>query len=186
MKRTIIKIIQVLFVIILLVFAVNALSWPSAQQEQPAVPETAAQPEDKGNPDSNLIGGDLTSEMLKEQVLNEILSYHPGTAGSSLQAASAAANVLSFASEHHVHLLDLDTMKKLLTEAFSSLDSDDQSYFPENLEGVAYLINQALEDYSSVEGQFADAGADTAMEAVRLNPDAAADWHFLEEILLAM
>ena len=41
----------------------------------------------------------VSAAQIREGIIDEVVSYHPGTAGSSLGQAAAAAKVLRFATE---------------------------------------------------------------------------------------
>ena len=42
----------------------------------------------------------VSADQIRENIIDEVVSYHPGTAGSSLKQAAAAANVLRAFSDY--------------------------------------------------------------------------------------
>ena len=82
----------------------------------------------------------VSSDQIRDNIINEIVSYHPGTAGSSLKQALAAANVLRFATEQK---LSRNGCKTAFEKAWSETDEEAQKYFRENYEGLSWLITAA-------------------------------------------
>ena len=51
----------------------------------------------------------VSTDLIRKNFIEEVASYHPGTAGSSLKQATAASNVLRFATEQKMRNADCKT-----------------------------------------------------------------------------
>jgi hypothetical protein len=122
----------------------------------------------------------VSSDQIRDNIINEIVSYHPGTAGSSLKQALTAANVLRFATEQK---LSRNGCKTAFEKAWSETDEESQKYFRENYEGLSWLITSAFSDYDSVSGVFEDAGAAEIMRTALGQADAEKDWDVLHSVI---
>lgn len=122
----------------------------------------------------------VSSDQIRDNIINEVVSYHPGTAGSSLKQALAAANVLRFATEQK---LSRNDCKTAFEKAWSETDEESQKYFRENYEGLSWLITSAFSDYDSVSGVFEDAGAAEIMRTALGQADAEKDWDALNAVI---
>ena len=122
----------------------------------------------------------VSSDQIRDNIINEVVSYHPGTAGSSLKQALAAANVLRFATEQK---LSRNDCKTAFEKAWSETDEESQKYFRENYEGLSWLITSAFSDYDSVSGVFEDAGVAEIMRTALGQADAEKDWDVLHSVI---
>lgn len=122
----------------------------------------------------------VSSDQIRDNIINEVVSYHPGTAGSSLKQALAAANVLRFATEQK---LSRNDCKTAFEKAWSETDEESQKYFRENYEGLSWLITSAFSDYDFVSGVFEDAGAAEIMKTALRQADAEKDWAALNAVI---
>ena len=122
----------------------------------------------------------VSSDQIRDNIINEVVSYHPGTAGSSLKQALAAANVLRFATEQK---LSRNDCKTAFEKAWSETDEESQEYFRENYEGLSWLITSAFSDYDSVSGVFEDAGVAEIMRTALGQADAEKDWDALITVI---
>ena len=122
----------------------------------------------------------VSSDQIRDNIINEVVSYHPGTAGSSLKQALAAANVLRFATEQK---LSRNDCKTAFEKAWSETDEESQKYFRENYEGLSWLITSAFSDYDSVSGVFEDAGVAEIMRTALGQADAEKDWDALNTVI---
>ena len=122
----------------------------------------------------------VSADQIREGIIEEVISYHPGTAGSSLKQALAAANVLRFATEQK---LSKNDCKAAFEKAWSETDEESQSYFRENYEGFSWLITTAFSDYDSVSGVFEDSGAAEIMKTALGQADAEKDWDALNAVI---
>ena len=122
----------------------------------------------------------VSSDQIRDNIINEVVSYHPGTAGSSLKQALAAANVLRFATEQK---LSRNDCKTAFEKAWSETDEESQKYFRENYEGLSWLITSAFSDYDSVSGVFEDAGVAEIMRTALGQADAEKDWDALNAVI---
>ena len=122
----------------------------------------------------------VSETQIREGIIDEVISYHPGTAGSSLGQAAAAANVLRFATQQKLSKNDCTAA---FVTAWKEADEETQGYFRENFEGLSRLITAAFSDYDSVRGVFEDAGAGEIMEAALRSADAAKDWDALRTVI---
>lgn len=122
----------------------------------------------------------VSAGQIRDSIIGEVVSFHPGTAGSSLGQALAAAKVLRFASEQKLGRNDCSSA---FEKAWKEADEETQGYFRENFEGLSRLIDAAFSDYDSVRGVFEDAGAGEIMEAALRSADAAKDWDVLRTVI---
>ena len=122
----------------------------------------------------------VSSDQIRDNIIGEIVSYHPGTAGSSLKQALAAANVLRFATEQK---LSRNDCKTAFEKAWNETDEESQKFFRENYEGLSWLITSAFSDYDSVSGVFEDAGAAEIMRTALGQADAEKDWDALNAVI---
>ena len=122
----------------------------------------------------------VSETQIREGIIDEVVSYHPGTAGSSLKQAAAAANVLRFATQQK---LSKNDCKAAFEKAWGETDSAAQGYFRENYGDLSRLIASAFSDYDSVRGVFEDAGAGETMKTALAQADAENDWNALHTVI---
>ena len=168
---TILIAVLILLVIIGAVF-VRARMHQEAALSSPE-PTVAPASTDTSNLQNN---SQLSPEDFRDQVLLPILSYHPGTAGSSLAAASASASVLDFAAANQLRFADQEDVNRLLKEAIALLPEDEQGLLPESASGVISLIGSTLSDYEGNKGVYEDSGTADQVLAALNHPGAAEDW----------
>ena len=118
----------------------------------------------------------ISPDLIRENIIEEAVSFHPGTAGSSLRQAVAAADLLQFVTEQKLRNTDC---KAAFEAAWDSTDQETQEYFRENFEGLAWLITSAFDDYDSVKDLFEDAGAAERMEKSMAKENGVKDWQSL-------
>lgn len=99
-------------------------------------------------------GGMISQKELYQGLVEPVLFYYPGTAGSSLKLAAVSKQVLSFADQHG--FIEVEAVPKLIP-------SEDTTRFINNLVSIQELLLKTREDYSSVEGLYADAGVSEEM-----------------------
>ena len=118
----------------------------------------------------------ISPDLIRENIIEKAVSFHPGTAGSSLQQAAAAADILQFATEQKLQKTDC---KPAFKAAWNSTDQETQEYFRENFEGLSRLITSSFDDYDSVKDLFEDAGAAERMENSIAKDNGVKDWQSL-------
>ena len=118
----------------------------------------------------------VSPDLIRDNIIEEAVSFHPGTAGSSLRQAAAAADILQFATEQKLQKTDC---KPAFAAAWNVTDQETQEYFRENFEGLSRLITSAFDDYDSVKDLFEDSGAAEKMEKSLSEKSAAKDWQSL-------
>ena len=115
---------------------------------------------------------------IKEKLVDPILAYYPGTAGSSLKRAVAATNVLAFAAEYGA--CDVSVVPELLgTE-------EDKNRFSENLLTITDLLKDTEDDFDSLGGLYEDAGVYEQIRELSADPEAWNSLHGLIEKLSAL
>lgn len=120
--------------------------------------------------------GQLSAELLRDGVLSPALAYHPGTAGSSLTSAAAAAAMLHCAADSRMHLEDQDALNRLMADAAALLTAEEQAQLRETLPDLIAFTEDTLSVYPENRAVFEDAGcAETADAAVKA-PDVKEDW----------
>ena len=121
-------------------------------------------------------GATISPDLIRENIIEKAVSFHPGTAGSSLKQAAAAAEILQFATEQKLRNTDCKTA---FEAAWNITDQETQEYFRENFEGLSQLITSAFDDYDSVKDLFEDAGAAERMEKSMAKDNGVKDWQSL-------
>lgn len=167
-----------LLIACLILLAIAAAVFAQAHARRDAVPSS---PEPTASPDLTDVSDPqdsirLSAEVLHDQVLRPLLSYHPGTAGSSLMAASASASVLDFASANQLRLADQGDVNRLMAEAVAQLTEEEQGWLPESASGVISLIDDTLSNYEANKGVYEDSGSADLVLAALNRPGAAEDW----------
>lgn len=99
---------------------------------------------------------EATEQELQTQLLDPVLNWYPGTAGSSLKLAAAATEVLSFAGKYD-GTADLASW-------WMGLPVEEQQRFEGNVDEISALLESTREDYASVSGLYEDAGVREQME----------------------
>ena len=165
MKKIIILSVIFILLVVFGFFAQRApASPPAAESGEPAVPPAEPAPPQ------------LSPELLKERVLLPAISFHPGTAGSSLGCAQAAAAVVSFATEYRFHSAGEDVLNRMTEDAAAMLAEEEAEWLRENLPGLIGMVDSAYSDYTSARGIFDDAGAGGTIEAALASENSAEDW----------
>ena len=118
----------------------------------------------------------ISPDLIRDNIIEEAVSFHPGTAGSSLRQAVAAADLLQFVTEQKLRNTDC---KAAFEAAWDSTDQETQEYFRENFEGLSWLITSAFDDYDSVKDMFEDAGVAEKMEKSMAKKNGVKDWQSL-------
>ncbi len=144
-------------------------------------------PEEAGEPavqSAEPASSQLSPELLKNRVLLPAVSFHPGTAGSTLGCAQASAELASFAAEYQLRFTDETTMNQAMGNAVSLLTEEEAQWLQENLPGLIGMIDSAYTDYSTVIQVFGDAGADGTMRTVLADETTEEDWAVLKAALI--
>ena len=125
-------------------------------------------------------------EGIDADAIKQVMSYCVGyadAAGSSLRNAQAAYILLRYAHENALSGLDDDGMMELrsaIWEAYQSMTDEEKAEFDRNFaEEISALLNDATEEYDSVQGLFDDAGLDAAMSALVSEDNVLEDWSML-------
>ena len=153
---------------------------PSRTEESAAVSETAgaAEKADGALPPGSSVQSETesglrraTAEEVKTLLMDPILSWYPGTAGSSLKLAAVATDALSFASEYDP-AENLDTV-------WNELPEGEQLRFAENVDALSELITETKTDYASVSGLFEDAGVAEKLDEILAQENIWGKWDAL-------
>lgn len=123
-----------------------------SSQNQVQMEESAAPNQSKSQPETEPHQGTdrPTPETVRSRLTDPILSWYPGTAGSSLKLVAVAAEVLSFASEYN-GTADLGAV-------WNELPEGEQQRFQENLTAILEQLDEIRSDYPAVSGLCEDAG----------------------------
>ena len=109
---------------------------------------------------------------IKEKLVDPILAYYPGTAGSSLKRAVAATNVLAFAAEYGA--CDVSVVPELFgTE-------EEIKRFSENLLTITDLLKETEDDFDTISGLYEDAGVYEQIRELAADPEV---WNSLHELI---
>ncbi|MBQ5355149.1 MAG: S-layer homology domain-containing protein [Clostridia bacterium] len=127
-----------------------------------------------------------TAEELTESFFQVIGSIAPGTAGSSLRQAKAAADVMDFAAKRQIWTADNEALRANILAAWEAMSKDEQSAFDESFISVLSFMRDALADWETNKPVFEDAGVLELMEALRADPSAKLSWDALTGNTLTM
>ena len=121
---------------------------------------------------TRVYSNEISSEDYKENMFKILTTLEEGTAGSSLKAAQAAQEILSFATSRQIWNMEANARNAGIAKAWDGLTDEEKKlvkqYFGK--EGsVAWMIEDAFYDYDSVKGVFEDAGVADDMEALSQN-----------------
>lgn len=158
MKRKILPVVLLFIVVLLVYFAFTSFS-------------PASEP-------SNVVSNQnpVSPELLRDRILSPAISFHPGTAGSSLGAAQVAAEIIEFITDYQLRFMTEAEMNQLMDQAYSLLGDEEQGWFQENLPQLIGLIDSVFSNYSELSGLFGDAGADSTIRSALANDKAPEDW----------
>ena len=186
MKKPVILSLVVILLVIALAAAYFLFLKPAPAAEAPTAeaPISEAPPQEAAEQSSDQPA--LSPELLRDGILLPAVSYHPGTAGSTLGSAQAAAKILSFITENRFHTVPEDQANRLTQDAFALLSGEEQGWLRENLPGLIELIDSVFSDYTALSGRFDDAGADTAVRSALENEAASEDWSRLRGALVLL
>ena len=98
-----------------------------------------------------------SSENIKTDVLKPAISFHPGTAGSSLQRAQAVADILFNIADRHFHFCT--DLEGRIEEATEMMTEEERGWLSENLSGLIEEIDSVVEEYTEIDDDYDDAGA---------------------------
>ena len=123
---------------------------------------------------------------VKREILDPAISFHPGTAGSSLKEAQAAAEILYRITKDGCHFCNQERMNQATTEAIALLTEEEQGWLKENLPGLIALIDDTFVDCPEIAGIYIDAGADYYVWRALQVEKADEDWARVKTALAAM
>lgn len=108
------------------------------------------------------------------------LGWGPGTAGTSLKSAAAAASMMDWAQENGAANRSSDALSNTLSQWFDSLDTFDQENFAEAWPLIQETAQEILDDPDTVLPRLEDAGVQEAPTC------SAEDWSALAGALNAI
>ena len=167
------KLVIILAALLLILIAVTVLRFNAADQTSPGNIEVQTKP---GKDISEQTAAEedfseVSEHELKEKLVDPILAYYPGTAGSSLKRAVAAVEVLSFAAEYGV--CDVDSVPAMLQS------EEETVRFYENLAAIDDLLKETEADFPAISGLYDDAGVYDTMNTLAENERAWNSVHIL-------
>lgn len=121
-----------------------------------------------------------SSKGIKRYILEPAISFHPGTAGSSLQRAQAAADILYNVTDAHFHLCG--KLAERMEDAARMLTEEEQGWLKENLPGLIEEIDAVFE--SGISDIYQDAGAYGRISKAVLVEKAEEDWTAVKDGLM--
>ena len=114
-----------------------------------------------------------TPENLKRLILEPAISFHPGSAGSSLQRAAAAGEILFNSADKNYHFCN--GLHQVMKDAISLMTLEEQGRLKENLPGLIDDIDIIIKEYPEIADINSDAGAYShiyrAMQTEMVNED---------------
>jgi len=127
-----------------------------------------------------------SAEAFAANYFDVLANLETGTAGASLKAAAAAADVCAFAMDNGLWDAQKPNLRENLLAGFETLDEDGQAMFWEGFESVRALLDDCLEDYEANRAVFEDAGAADTMDEVMYDPLNRLAWQNLRDYTLTM
>lgn len=121
-------------------------------------------------------------ENIKTDILESAISFHPGTAGSSLQRAQAAADILFNTADKHFHLCD--DLDRRIKEATEMLTEEEQRWLSENLPGLTGEIDNVIKVFPEIDDIYDDAGAYTQVSRAMQMESVDEDWTAVKAALM--
>ena len=163
-KRTYLAVL--LAVLLLMLIAVIVLRFNAADQVSPAEIEDQQQTDTDFTEQTGEATefSEVSGDELKAKLVDPILAYYPGTAGSSLKRAVAAVKVLSFAAEYGV--CDVKSVPAMLET------EEETVRFYENLSAIDDLLKETEADFQAISGLYDDAGVYDVMSGLADNENA--------------
>ncbi len=163
-KRTYLAVL--LAVLLLMLIAVIVLRFNAADQVSPAEIEDQQQTDTDFTEQTGEATefSEVSGDELKAKLVDPILAYYPGTAGSSLKRAVAAVKVLSFAAEYGV--CDVKSVPTMLQT------EEETVRFYENLSAIDDLLKETEADFQAISGLYDDAGVYDVMSGLADNENA--------------
>lgn len=126
---------------------------------------------------------DVPAEEFSTNLFKTLIGLETGTAGSSLKAAQAAQEILSFATSRSIWNIDAYSRSDAITEAWNGLSDEDKALFKLNFDEVTGLVDKVFKDYEAVRGTFEDAGVGDDMKALSVNVYAKRSWNALRDLV---
>ncbi|MBR4473088.1 MAG: hypothetical protein IKS55_05575 [Oscillospiraceae bacterium] len=146
------------------------------EQEELEDSEEAEGPVESPEEDERKETESITPDQIKKEILEPAISFHPGTAGSSLKQAQAAAEIMSNISGPDYRYADAEQLKQSMVTAFGMLSEEEQGWLKENLPGVLATVDELFASYPEIPGVFDDAGAEELVEEAMQTNMTAEDW----------
>ena len=132
---------------------------------------------------------ELPAEEYGKNILWPLASLEAGTAGSSLQAAQTAQQILAYAATNQIWNIEPSSRTEQIRKAWGDLSDDERAAAVQNFAGegaVMELIDGTFNDYEAVRGVFEDAGVGSDMEKLSGNIYARRSWETLRAMILAL
>lgn len=123
---------------------------------------------------------------LRDRVLGPAMGVRPGTAGSSLAAARAAAEILDYAGERGLREADPEALENNTREAVNALSDEERELLKECLPHVVYVADETLADPEASKGLFDDAGAVDLLRTALARDGVREDWARLKAAVEAV
>lgn len=121
---------------------------------------------------TRVYSNEISSEDYKENMFKILTTLEEGTAGSSLKAAQAAQEILSFATSRQIWNMEASARNASIAKAWDGLTDEEKKlvkqYFGED-GSITLMIEDAFYDYESMKGIFEDAGVADDMAALSQN-----------------
>lgn len=173
----------ILLIALLILWAVFRLTAPS--KEPMNASQTNPAPEQAESAEPVPQAGMLTPELVRDLVLRPALSYHPGTAGSSLAAANASVAILDFAVNNDLRLVGQDYVNQVVADALALLTEEERGWLAESMPGIIALIDETLEIYPENSGLYDDAGCSDLIKTAVDRPYTSENWSALKTALFS-
>lgn len=175
-------IVSIMFVAILISMA-SCSQRPDVSTPESAAPEVTETPQADATVTEAIETPQLDApgiEVIKSAFIDEVMSYHPGTAGASMKKAIAAYKVLEFSVTNQLESLESGILDNSLSDAWSTLSDDEKGTFAENFASVADLIQSCFDDIQSNQGLLDDSGVYNEMSELIGRDNSLSAWSALK------
>ena len=166
-----------LSVLLLAALLLTACSRPAAQPTAQPAAEAGESADGKTE-----YAAPATAEELQRGVFDVVNSFHPGTAGSSLSRANAAAELLQFVKDYELLHAEREALAQNLRTAWEALPEEEKGTFRENFPGLGELIQELYDEPETVTGLFEDAGVGERIQLLRDTPQLREGWEVLNSL----
>jgi hypothetical protein len=127
-----------------------------------------------------------SADEIADELFRRAGEVKPGTAGSSLREAAAAAELLRFASRSELWDCDVKAFRASVLEAWEGLSDDERSAFDGSIMTLISDIDSCFSSWDEAKAAFEDAGAAGTVGALISDPMNELSWRTLVSSIMTM